>query len=189
FLCTSCSLTVFVHSHHHFTPVVSILFPLCPPTSLCMLDPAYHPVLSYSAQRSPNSSAHIIACHHVSLFTSILLIPSLVSSLHSWFPHFFQTLLSHFGLCLSLSLLHDFHIMDSIGQVLLSVLYHPHFVHTLPVFLMEAQHPITPGRKQECVKEVVDVELSIRTEPCRACSSGEAEKRGLRRGGLVHGTT
>lgn len=102
-------------------PVVSILFPLCPPTSLCMLDPAYvtthppyspcfasssqHPVLSHSAQRSPSSSAHIIACHHASLFTSILLIPSLVSSLHSWFPRFFQTLLSHFvlRLCLSLS--------------------------------------------------------------------------------------
>lgn len=45
-----------------------------------------------------------------------------------------------------------------------------------------------PGRKQEDAKEAADGELNIRIEPCRVCSLGEAEKRGLRREGLGHGT-
>lgn len=41
---------------------------------------------------------------HTSLpVTSILLVPSLVSSLHSWFPYFFQMLLFYFALHLTLS--------------------------------------------------------------------------------------
>lgn len=74
---------------------------------------SHHAVLSYSTQRSPNSSPPSLPV------TSIFLAPSLVFSLHGWFPDFFQMLLSYF--VLHLSLLHDFHTVHSIGQVLLSV--------------------------------------------------------------------
>lgn len=139
---------------HRVHPLPSLFYPRAfhslpstSHTSLCMLCLAYlmirPPYSPFSIFLAPSGAvlfytavSKLVSTHHCPSPPSSsfpLSSPHSTAGSHTSFRCCCSTLRS-----ISLSLLHDFHTVHSIGQVLLSVLQHPHLIHTRPVFLHAA---------------------------------------------------